>query len=351
MTAAIHVEGLRKSFPRTTALRGVDLVIPAGTVLGLLGPNGAGKTTMVRIPATLERPDAGTAKAFGHDTVTEASKVRRLIGLTGQHALIAGDISGRENLYVIARLFNMPPRVARAAADEMLERFGLTEHTGKPARHYSGGLRRRLDLAASLLGTPTVLYLDEPTTGLDPHSRTTLWDVIRAMVGDGMMVLLTTQYMEEAEALADSVVVMDPGEVIAQGSAAELRVRAGGQVLRMRPARPSDLPAAKAAFVHAGPDPVTGDGDGGAVTVSAPLTGPDRLTADGGAVRRACVRRRDRHLRAQPRRGLPRADPCRAGARGRAGGDRMMVGEVAGSWRGLRFGDGRPTACSGGAGP
>jgi daunorubicin resistance ABC transporter ATP-binding subunit len=279
MTAAIHVEGLRKSFARTMALRGVDLVIPAGTVLGLLGPNGAGKTTMVRILATLERPDAGTAKVFGRDTVTEASKVRRLIGLTGQYAAIDGDISGRENLYVIARLFNMPPRIARAAADDMLERFRLTEHAGKPARHYSGGLRRRLDLAASLLGTPRVLYLDEPTTGLDPHSRTALWDVIKAMVGDGMTVLLTTQYMEEAETLADTVVVMDRGEVIAQGSAAELRVRAGGQVLRVRPAYSSDLPAAKAAFAHAGLDPVTGDGDDGAVTVSAPLSGPDQLTA------------------------------------------------------------------------
>jgi daunorubicin resistance ABC transporter ATP-binding subunit len=241
MVLAIEVDALVKRFGDHRAVDGVDLAVPVGKVLGLLGPNGAGKTTMVRILATLLRPDGGRARIFGYDVATRPQQVRGFIGLTGQFAAVDADISGRENLYLIARLLDMPRKRAWAAVDEMLERFQLAGVGGKMAREYSGGMRRRLDLAASLMGDPRVIYLDEPTTGLDPHSRNELWEVVRERAAMGSTVLLTTQYMEEAEALADSIVVMDKGVVIAAGTAAELRARVGGQTLEVRTARPQDL--------------------------------------------------------------------------------------------------------------
>lgn len=241
MTAAVEVEGLVKEFGDRRVVDGVDLTIPEGTVLGLLGPNGAGKTTTVRMLSTLIRPDGGRVRIGGYDLVKQANQVRRLIGLTGQYASVDEGISGRENLYMIARLLDFPRRRARERVDELLERFDLVEAAERPAGKYSGGMRRRLDLAASMVGDPALLYLDEPTTGLDPRSRNNLWDAVRDLVQTGTTVLLTTQYMEEAEALADSIIVMDRGRVIASGTSGELRARVGGQVLRVRTARREHL--------------------------------------------------------------------------------------------------------------
>ncbi|MCU7728826.1 ATP-binding cassette domain-containing protein [Actinoplanes sp. KI2] len=240
MTTGIQVEGLVKRYGDHTAVDGVDLTVPAGTVLGLLGPNGAGKTTTVRMLATLVKPDAGRATVLGYDVVTQAQQVRQLIGLTGQFAAVDADLSGRDNLYLIGRLLDMPRRRARERVDRMLERFGLTDAATKLVRDYSGGMRRRLDLAACLLGSPRVIYLDEPTTGLDPHSRNGLWATVRELVADGSTVLLTTQYMEEAEALADSLVVMRNGGIIASGTVAELAGRVGGRTLLLTTASPDD---------------------------------------------------------------------------------------------------------------
>lgn len=247
-------------------------------MLGLLGPNGAGKTTLVRMVSTLIRPDSGRILVHGHDVVREAARVRPLIGLTGQYASVDEDISGWENLYLIARLFNLRGRRARARADEMLERFSLTEAGKRPVGGYSGGMRRRLDLAASLTGDPRVLVLDEPTTGLDPHSRNSLWAEVNRLAEGGTTVLLTTQYMEEAEALADSLVVIDSGRVIASGSTAELRARLGGQMLHIRPEHPDDLARVHRVLVAAGHTEATVVADEGRLQL--PLTdGGGQLTA------------------------------------------------------------------------
>jgi daunorubicin resistance ABC transporter ATP-binding subunit len=251
-TTAIQTEDLAKNFENTPAVRGVSLDVPAGTVLGLLGPNGAGKTTMVRMLSTLVKPDRGRALIHGYDIVRQPREVRSLIGLTGQYAAVDEDISGRENLYLIGRLLNLSRKRSRANADATLERFGLADAANRAVRGYSGGMRRRLDLAASLIGDPKVLFLDEPTTGLDPHSRNALWDQVRSLADQGTTVLLTTQYMEEAEALADSLVVIDHGEVIASGTTRELRERIGGPVLRITPERPADLSAVRGALIAAG---------------------------------------------------------------------------------------------------
>ncbi|AWN28673.1 ATP-binding cassette domain-containing protein [Streptomyces libani] len=278
MTPAIRIENLAKSFGSTAAIRGVSLEVPAGRVLGLLGPNGAGKTTLVRMVSTLVRPDSGRILVHGHDVVREATRVRPLIGLTGQYASVDEDISGWENLYLIARLFNLRGRKARARADEMLERFSLTEAGKRPVGGYSGGMRRRLDLAASLTGDPRVLVLDEPTTGLDPHSRNSLWAEVNRLAEQGTTVLLTTQYMEEAEALADSLVVIDSGRVIASGSTAELRARLGGQMLRIQPEEPGDLARIHQVLVTAGHTEATVMTDEGRLQL--PLTGGgSQLTA------------------------------------------------------------------------
>ena len=241
MTDAIHAEGLVKRFGATTALAGVDLAVRTGTVFGLLGPNGAGKTTAVRILATLLPPDGGRATVGGHDVLGQPHRVRQLIGLTGQYASVDETLTGAENLVLIGRLLGLPRAQAKRRAGELLASFRLDDAAGRPAKTYSGGMRRRLDLAASLVGRPRVLFLDEPTTGLDPRARTEMWEVIRTLVADGVTVLLTTQYLEEADQLADEISVVDHGRVIATGTPDELKARTGAQTLVVRPAHRVDL--------------------------------------------------------------------------------------------------------------
>jgi oleandomycin transport system ATP-binding protein len=236
MTYVIQAEGLKKRFGDTQALAGVDLAARRGTVLGLLGPNGAGKTTMVRVLATLLKPDEGHARVCGYDVVNDAVQVRQVIGLTGQYASVDEELTGTENLIMIARLLGFGRAQARRRADELLGRFGLAAAARRPVRTYSGGMRRRLDLAASLVSEPEVIYLDEPTTGLDPRARNQVWDTIRGLAGGGATVLLTTQYLEEADELADEVAVFDHGRVVAAGTAAELKARTGNQTLAVRAA-------------------------------------------------------------------------------------------------------------------
>ncbi len=238
---AIEATGLVKRSGKTAALDGVDLVARPGRVLGVLGPNGAGKTTAVRILATLLRPDGGRATVCGYDVLHDAHQVRQLIGLTGQYASVDEGLSGTNNLLMIGRLLGLPRPAARARAAELLARFDLTEAAARPAKTYSGGMRRRLDLAASLVGSPRVLYLDEPTTGLDPRSRTDVWGMIRGLVADGVTVLLTTQYLDEADHLAHDIVVIDRGTVVATGTPDELKAKTGGQVLRVAPADPARM--------------------------------------------------------------------------------------------------------------
>jgi oleandomycin transport system ATP-binding protein len=240
---AIETRGLVKRFGKTAALAGIDLTARPGTVLGLLGPNGAGKTTAVRILATLLRPDAGSAEVCGFDVLREAHQVRQLIGLTGQYASVDEGLSGTNNLIMIGRLLGLSRAESRARAAELLARFELSDAAGRPAKGYSGGMRRRLDLAASLVGWPRVLYLDEPTTGLDPHSRNEVWGMVRRLVADGTTVLLTTQYLEEADQLAHDIVVIDHGRVIATGTPDSLKAQAGQQVLEVTPARREELGA------------------------------------------------------------------------------------------------------------
>ncbi|MFL1380460.1 ATP-binding cassette domain-containing protein [Nocardiopsis protaetiae] len=259
MTDAIRAEGLVKEFKGKRALDGVDLTARTGAVLGVLGPNGSGKTTTVRILATLLRPDAGHAEVAGFDVVREPHEVRRLIGLTGQYAAVDDELTGVQNLVLIARLLGFDRAGARTRADELLERFALSDAGGRPAKTYSGGMRRRLDLAASLVGRPALLYLDEPTTGLDPRSRNDLWDVVRDLVGDGVTVLLTTQYLEEADRLADDLLVLDHGRVISRGTPEELKNRTGGQVLELRTVEAGQLPLATKIIEAVTSTPVTRD--------------------------------------------------------------------------------------------
>ncbi len=231
--SAVHVEGVIKRFGATVALAGVDLDVAEGTVFGLLGPNGAGKTTLVRVLATLLAPDAGRAEVLGLDVVHEAAAVRRLLGLTGQFAAVDEILTGRENLQMFGRLFDLSRDEARQRADELLERFELADAADRPARTYSGGMRRRLDLASSLLTRPRILFLDEPTTGLDPRSRNEIWAIVRELVREGTTIMLTTQYLEEADQLADRIAVVDHGRVIAEGTGNELKDRLGGQILEV----------------------------------------------------------------------------------------------------------------------
>ncbi|GGU37502.1 ATP-binding cassette domain-containing protein [Actinomadura livida] len=241
MDYAFQAESLVKRFGATTALAGVELAARPGTVLGVLGPNGAGKTTAVRILATLLRPDAGRAEVCGLDVVRDAAEVRERIALTGQYASVDEDLTGMENLVLIGRLLDMRKAGARARAAELLERFELAEDAGRRVSTYSGGMRRRLDLAASMVGRPAVIFLDEPTTGLDPGRREEAWRLIRSMTRDGGTVLLTTQYLEEADALADEITVIDRGAVIASGTPAELKRVTGGQTIVVRPRDPGRL--------------------------------------------------------------------------------------------------------------
>ena len=241
MTNAIVAEGLVKHYGSTIALDGVDLAVRTGSVLGVLGPNGAGKTTTVRILGTLLRPDAGRATVGGFDVVRQAHQVRGMIGLTGQYASVDESLTGAENLLMIGRLLGMSRSDARQRARDLLQSFSLADSADRATKTYSGGMRRRLDLAASLVGRPRLLYLDEPTTGLDPRARLEMWEIVRTLVADGVTVLLTTQYLEEADQLADEIVVIDHGKVIAGGTPAELKARTGAQTLAVRPVHRAEL--------------------------------------------------------------------------------------------------------------
>ncbi|MEV7790425.1 ATP-binding cassette domain-containing protein [Streptomyces sp. NPDC087512] len=282
---AVTVRGLVKHYGETKALDGVDLDVREGTVMGVLGPNGAGKTTLVRVLSTLITPDSGQAYVAGYDVVRQPRQLRRAIGLTGQYASVDEKLPGWENLYLIGRLLDLSRRDARARADELLERFSLTEAAKRPAATYSGGMRRRLDLAASMIGRPAVLYLDEPTTGLDPRTRNEVWDEVERMVGEGVTVLLTTQYMEEAEQLASELTVVDRGKVIAHGGIEELKAKVGGRTLRVRPVDPLHLRPLAAFLDEMG---ITGlasaavDAQRGDVLV--PILSDEQLTAVVGAV-------------------------------------------------------------------
>jgi ABC-2 type transport system ATP-binding protein len=234
MTNAIETSDLAKNFGATRAVDGIDLTIKAGTVYGLLGPNGAGKTTTIRVLATLLRPDHGTATVLGHDVVREAAAVRRKVSLTGQFASVDEDLTGHENLVLVGRLLGLPWRTAKDRGTQLLEAFGLNEAAKRLVRTYSGGMRRRLDVAASLVTTPEVLFLDEPTSGLDPRSRNQVWDIVRAIAREGTTVLLTTQYLEEADRLAQRLAVVDHGRVIAEGTSGELKASIGANALHLR---------------------------------------------------------------------------------------------------------------------
>ncbi|MFU8870373.1 ATP-binding cassette domain-containing protein [Micromonospora sp. SL4-19] len=231
---AVEADGLVRSFGSTRALDGLDLQVPAGTVYGLLGPNGAGKTTAVRVLATLLRPDGGRARIFGHDVVAEADAVRARVSLTGQYASLDEDLTGMENLVLLGRLLGLGKTDARARAESLLAAFGLTDAAGRQVKKYSGGMRRRIDIAASILNTPDLLFLDEPTTGLDPRSRNQVWEIVRAVVAHGTTVLLTTQYLDEADQLAGRIAVVDHGKVIAEGTPGELKSSVGSGTIHVR---------------------------------------------------------------------------------------------------------------------
>jgi ABC-2 type transport system ATP-binding protein len=242
---AIEATGLRKSFGKVKALDGLDLTVPGGSVCALLGPNGAGKTTAIRILATLARPDAGAVRVAGHDPISEPRRVRELIGLAGQHAAVDDDLTGRENLFVLGLMYHLGRPGARARASELLEQFGLAEAADRLVKTWSGGMRRRLDVVASLIVTPLVLFLDEPTTGLDPRSRAEIWNAIRKLAAEGTTILLTTQYLDEADQLSDQIVIIDAGRVVAQGRPDELKDTLGSRI-DVVVTDQSDLPAAAA---------------------------------------------------------------------------------------------------------
>jgi ABC-2 type transport system ATP-binding protein len=277
---AIEATGLVKSFGQTRAVDGVDLAVRAGSVYGVLGPNGAGKTTTIRMLATLIRPDAGSARVLGHDIVEEADAVREAVSLTGQLASVDEDLTGRENLILIGRLLGLRRPAARERAAELLEAFGLGEGAGRLVKHYSGGMRRRLDIAASIVVTPELMFLDEPTTGLDPRSRNQVWAIVRALVAEGTTILLCTQYLEEADQLADGIAVIDHGRVIAEGTPAQLKASVGSGALHVRLMDPDQRPEAEEVLdrqlgaVTLEPDPAAlsvmcSDPDRGAVAVAA----------------------------------------------------------------------------------
>src|SRR3712207_455694 len=242
---AIEATGLVKTFGDTRAVDGIDLAVPQGAIYGVLGPNGAGKTTTIRMLATLIPPDGGSARVLGHDIATEADAVRSAVSLTGQLASVDEELTGRENLVLLGRLLGLGRAGARARAAELLEAFDLADAAGRLVKHYSGGMRRRLDIAASLVVTPELMFLDEPTTGLDPRSRNQVWDIIRALAGGGTTILLCTQYLDEADQLADGIAVIDHGRVIAEGTPSQLKASVGSGALRVRLLDPEQRPAAE----------------------------------------------------------------------------------------------------------
>jgi ABC-2 type transport system ATP-binding protein len=287
MTPAIETSDLLKHFGTTRAVDGIDLRVERGAVYGLLGPNGAGKTTTIRVLSTLLRPDRGTAKVLGHDVMKEPAKVREKVSLTGQFASVDEDLTGQENLVLVSRLFGYGWKGARARADELLEAFDLADSAGKQVRTYSGGMRRKLDIAASLVVTPELLFLDEPTTGLDPRSRNQVWDIVRSIAAGGTTVMLTTQYLEEADRLADRLAVIDHGRLIAEGTSRELKSSVGSNTLHLRLEEAERLDDAHrilqqvlGAGVHNGTD---------AYTVTASVDGNDRLPEALAALARAGV--------------------------------------------------------------
>src|SRR4051794_21388447 len=287
---AIRVEGVTKSFGTTQALAGVDLEIPEGTVFGLLGPNGAGKTTLVRILSTLLVPDGGRAEVLGHDVVEEAGAVREMIALTGQFAAVDEMLTGRENLEMFGRLFKLSPENAHRRADELLDRFDLAGAADRPARTYSGGMRRRLDLASSLLTNPRILFLDEPTTGLDPRSRNQIWAIVRELRRQGTTLLLTTQYLEEADELAERIAVIDHGNVIAVGTGNELKESVGGQILEVELADPGQRERAEAALTRVGCGEPEPDERPDRLTLPAPRDGLELIEDAAAELRRDGIR-------------------------------------------------------------
>jgi ABC-2 type transport system ATP-binding protein len=294
---AVEAEGIVKRFGSTVALDGVDLAVEEGTVMGLLGPNGAGKTTMVRVLATLLRPDQGSASVFGRDVVSQASEVRELIALTGQFAAIDELLTGRENLRMFGQLFRLDRREASQRADELLERFDLADAGDRLARTYSGGMRRRLDLASSLLTRPRILFLDEPTTGLDPRSRNQIWEIARELVREGTTLLLTTQYLEEADQLAERIAVIDHGRVIAEGTGDELKDSVGGQMIFVRLANPWDRERAIEGLTRLGcgtPEPSELERE---LTLPAPEDGIGMIERAAHALREASIAVSDLGLR------------------------------------------------------
>jgi ABC-2 type transport system ATP-binding protein len=270
---AIEASGLVKAFGATRALDGVDLAVPAGTVYGLLGPNGAGKTTAVRVLATLLRPGGGEARVFGHDVVREADAVRSKVSLTGQYASVDEDLTGMENLALLGRLLGYRKPAARDRAAQLLAAFGLTEAADRQVKKYSGGMRRRLDIAASILNTPELLFLDEPTSGLDPRSRSQVWEIVRAVVAHGTTVLLTTQYLDEADRLAGRIAVIDRGKVIAEGTTGELKSSVGAGTVHLRLRDPGQRPEAERVLAEALRAPVQAQAD--PVALTARVAGDD----------------------------------------------------------------------------